>query len=425
MEQIEKDVTQGLSLEGGGAKGIAYGTALKELNLDNYSMIAGSSAGALTAAMVALGMTAEDISKETNKPMREMVSPQTAAKYNNNTVSQALRTSVPNARETISTTDAIQKTLSNVVSTTANQQSLKYNDIKTNYKTIRNKAYFNVTTLLQQYELNPSPDGEVELNGAYTIIDEISTEMQVATEMYELYKKVFANVGANYTFGMKRHLITTLDRSKDDDLKTNREKHLFVTATQVKKIKKDNATSLARAELRVFNSVEHRSDHVSIIKASAASGAFPGVFSPVEIDDELYIDGGVMNNDPSDILLDALPIDSKVLSLRLNKIVAKIENRTNTLLDWKIAADTLYRRVNETDQDYGFYNGDVAPINAKKNQTTERALQSGHLLEVDIQPEHTKTLSMDHPDEDKLLTDAGKAKEAITTEKTATPNFHW
>ncbi|NQY38093.1 MAG: patatin-like phospholipase family protein [Alteromonadaceae bacterium] len=424
MKQIEKDVTQGLSLEGGGAKGVAYGTALKELNLENYSTVAGSSAGALTAAMVALGMTAEDISKETNKPMRGMVTQQTAIKYNNKTLFEAMTTSVPKSQETVSTTDAIQTALSNVVKTTASRQSIKYNNSQKYYQTTINKAYDYISSLPQRKNQNPSLNGEAEDEVARTLIGKTTTEIQVATEMANLYDEVIANVGANYTFGMKRDLITTLDRSKDVDLKTNREKHLLVTATKIKKTKQENATGLHRAELRVFSSREPSSDHVSIIKASAASGAFPGVFSPVEIDGGLYIDGGVMNNDPSDILLDALPKESKVLSLRLNKIVAKIEKRSNPLRS-PPATFLLNRRVNEMRKYYGFYNGDVANINKKKNQTTENALKSGHLIEVDIQPQYTDTLSMYHPGVDERLTDEASVKEAIATKKTTTPDFNW
>lgn len=56
-----------LVFEGGGVKGIAYGGALFELEkmnlLSNVQRVAGTSAGAITAALFALGFTPDDISK--------------------------------------------------------------------------------------------------------------------------------------------------------------------------------------------------------------------------------------------------------------------------------------------------------------------------------------------------------------------------
>src|SRR5690606_34310528 len=40
----------------------------------------------------------------------------------------------------------------------------------------------------------------------------------------------------------------------------------------------------------------------SLVNAISASGAFPSLFNPVEIDDRLLIDGGVVNNYPIDEL---------------------------------------------------------------------------------------------------------------------------
>ncbi|XP_078584952.1 uncharacterized protein LOC144867056 [Branchiostoma floridae x Branchiostoma japonicum] len=57
-----------LVMEGGGAKGIAYVGAMKILEeagiMKNIKRFAGTSAGAITAAMVAVGMTSEEILKE-------------------------------------------------------------------------------------------------------------------------------------------------------------------------------------------------------------------------------------------------------------------------------------------------------------------------------------------------------------------------
>lgn len=63
------------------------------------------------------------------------------------------------------------------------------------------------------------------------------------------------------------------------------EKQLFITATDV-----------IDGSSRLFDSGD-------LIKPVLASSALPPVFSPVEIDDKLYMDGGVMNNFPVEPLV--------------------------------------------------------------------------------------------------------------------------
>lgn len=69
-----------------------------------------------------------------------------------------------------------------------------------------------------------------------------------------------------------------------NDTFNNLQKELFITAT-----------NLLNGTLKVFNEGE-------IIKPILASSAFPGVFTPVVIDDVYYIDGGTLNNFPVDLI---------------------------------------------------------------------------------------------------------------------------
>ena len=64
----------------------------------------------------------------------------------------------------------------------------------------------------------------------------------------------------------------------------NLNKKLFVTAT-----------NLLNGQLKVFSTGE-------LIKPILASAAFPGVFTPVKINEEYYIDGGILNNFPVDLI---------------------------------------------------------------------------------------------------------------------------
>ncbi len=59
------------------------------------------------------------------------------------------------------------------------------------------------------------------------------------------------------------------------------------------------ATNLQKAEQRIFSSGE-------LIRPLLASAALPPLFSPLELDNELYADGGIMNNFPSE------PVQKKV-----------------------------------------------------------------------------------------------------------------
>lgn len=70
---------------------------------------------------------------------------------------------------------------------------------------------------------------------------------------------------------------------KDDRFKVLK-KRLSITATDVLK-----------GNLKIFNSGE-------LIKPVLASAAFPGVFTPVKIKNSYYIDGGVLNNFPVELL---------------------------------------------------------------------------------------------------------------------------
>ncbi|MFD2552424.1 patatin-like phospholipase family protein [Bizionia sediminis] len=61
-------------------------------------------------------------------------------------------------------------------------------------------------------------------------------------------------------------------------------KKLFITAT-----------NLTDGKLEVFSSGQ-------LIKPVLASSAFPGLFAPISIGDKLYIDGGVLNNFPVELV---------------------------------------------------------------------------------------------------------------------------
>lgn len=74
---------------------------------------------------------------------------------------------------------------------------------------------------------------------------------------------------------------------------------------QFKDLNKDiyvTATDLISGKLKVFS--KETDPEFSVLHSTLASSSYPMVFSPVEANDTIYTDGGVVNNFPSDIIRD-------------------------------------------------------------------------------------------------------------------------
>lgn len=106
-------------------------------------------------------------------------------------------------------------------------------------------------------------------------------------------------------------LIQVFNKYLDDDTFESLQKELYVTATD-----------LEHAQSKVFHSGQ-------LIKTILASSAFPMVFSPVEIDDVLYADGGIMNNFPIEPLSG---VCDKIIGVYVNPIVHLKKEAMNSSL---------------------------------------------------------------------------------------------
>ncbi|MBQ0786119.1 MAG: patatin-like phospholipase family protein [Oceanihabitans sp.] len=95
------------------------------------------------------------------------------------------------------------------------------------------------------------------------------------------------------------------------------------------------ATNIETGKLKVFNSGE-------LIKPILASASFPGVFTPVKIENSHYIDGGVLNNFPTESLKDICPIIIGVYVNPLKPIKAKSLRHSYSVLEraYKIMAES-------------------------------------------------------------------------------------
>lgn len=63
------------------------------------------------------------------------------------------------------------------------------------------------------------------------------------------------------------------------------------------------STNMLTGKSEIF-SPEHENKTTHVIEAVIASSAYPFVFSPVELKDQLYSDGGILNNFPADLIAD-------------------------------------------------------------------------------------------------------------------------
>jgi NTE family protein len=95
------------------------------------------------------------------------------------------------------------------------------------------------------------------------------------------------------------------------------------------------ATDLHTGELRIFKKGEL---YLSIL----ASAAFPGIFTPIEIEGNTYVDGGVLNNFPVDLLDDC--------GIKLGSYVNKVDLKSRKLKHSYDVAGRAYA-INQYHQD--------------------------------------------------------------------------
>ncbi|TNF72462.1 MAG: patatin [Bacteroidetes bacterium] len=108
-------------------------------------------------------------------------------------------------------------------------------------------------------------------------------------EMLEFFKGLQIFSIGNYAFGKPGWL-------DPDNFYESFRKYLPVDDFSSLKIPlKVTATNILNGRLEVFQ-------EGPLIRPLLASAAFPGVFAPVEIGDGYYVDGGVLNNFPADLL---------------------------------------------------------------------------------------------------------------------------
>jgi len=98
------------------------------------------------------------------------------------------------------------------------------------------------------------------------------------------------------------------------------------------------ATNLSKGELKIFNKG-------NLIEAVCASSAFPGIYKPVEINGELYVDGGVLDSVPADVCRNIVGNDNVVISISLDESLQEIDkNNVFSIVHKSIYIPILKRR---------------------------------------------------------------------------------
>lgn len=135
--------------------------------------------------------------------------------------------------------------------------------------------------------------------------------------------------------------------SKQISLKEIRESKIqgYVTATKIKKGSMVEQVMLHRMEKEVFHLNNFNFPH----KAVLASASIPLIFGSTEIDESYYVDGGIKDNCPVDVLIAqgcnvilAIPIDGRFHAKKYEEFPVTIINFETKKLFSVILVDILY-----------------------------------------------------------------------------------
>lgn len=309
IEQIKKAQSarvEYLTFSGGGAKGAAYTgviSALEENNiLANIRAVAGSSAGAITAALVATGMNARNfeslmsstdlqsllgkrkiISKDGN-PLYQLLAKNTAEniiRYSSaNNLAQVCSNRLDSlnyhAKETVQQSMQLQQQYSRLIERISELNSRIIEKTKSSLSEQLNEE-LNVLNNRKQalsQQIIEISENRQEVN------NQISTLNAALSNDGQAIKSILDRVGnANGKIYFKDlELLNIIDPTTF--------KNLIVTATRQ-----------SDGELTIFSPAT--TPNVEIALAVRASASLPIVLVPVEIDGIKYVDGGYRDNTPT------------------------------------------------------------------------------------------------------------------------------
>lgn len=310
MIQAQNAPVEYIAFSGGGAKGAAYSGVYSALSdggiIKNVKAVAGASAGAITAAVVATGITPQDfekISRETNlkgllgkkgvmminkdgDPLYDLVKKTVQtniSNYLNDKDNDIISACVKRTEDIQLEQDLIAGKLKPFLEY---QDSIneKINGLK---KDLRSSQGNSTTKKMLQDQINLFEAQSLE------IVDNMKALTKQQLDLQKQKDKIHAIIGSNGSeleelkaranAGGK---ICFKDLALLNLINPERFKDLVMTATR-----KDNG------ELAIFS--PDTTPDVEIALAARASASIPIVFKPVTIDGVEYVDGGYRDNTPT------------------------------------------------------------------------------------------------------------------------------
>jgi len=151
---------------------------------------------------------------------------------------------------------------------------------------VRGIAHIGVIKALEEHEITIS---HIAGTSAGAIVGALYAAGTGWQELLEFFKSVELFSLSKYATNKpgfvdaEKFYAQFLDYFPEDNFKALK-KPLYITATNI-----------LDGSLRVFHKGE-------LIRPVLASSSFPGVFAPVKINDGYYVDGGILNNFPSDLI---------------------------------------------------------------------------------------------------------------------------
>ncbi len=261
-KETQKTDIRNLAFSGGGTKGLMYTGAYEALDetgvLKDVEEIAGSSAGALIATLIACGVEAKFLTSILRtKPFNEFSRPtKTTNPFILALQSLAKINCIPLNEDNLPLQQFIEKLIRCSIT-----QYIESNEFETRIISYKSSLEENLALLS---------------NLAQNIADlknKLTSENSLALEELNNFKT-------------SNHKITFADLAFLRKIHPEKFKTLHITTTYVTN----------KEELEIFNAKTF--PDISIAVAAGASSAFPGPFKSVQINNTDYYDGGIMDNIP-------------------------------------------------------------------------------------------------------------------------------
>ncbi len=375
-----------LVLGGGGAKGVAYSGAIEPLNLKQFDLVVGTSAGAFTGFLIALGVPKDKIKEMCELGLEEILSEDCLEKYGNKSSLEAL---------TIMKEDKEKK---------YNNKSDKLRTIGLNHIVERMKQISYALHLLKEEktfmlpsdygitfkEQKISENDKEEFQSIYDEVNRISnTPKDFTFAHFSWIREGLKHLGVDAQ--LKRLIVTTVWCNSAERLDHTMQPVIMGDGEYMKMdyIQKDD-----QKEIKY---------DINVIDAVLASGAFPGVFPPVIIEKgydiyDIFADGGIMMNEPTFLGIKhrSNKEESQVVSLMLNELSEDVMKRENEILGFGgIVLVEFAREPFEVQLNCSLQTEDLKNCDKESNEIVfEFAKKNKNkLFEINVKPKDIDTLS--------------------------------